>query len=191
MAVASLARLNTSDPATFREHATFALDNLYSFTTRSDQIQALRQTILDLAVRGKLVPQDPNDEPASELLKRIAVEKAQLVKAKKIKKTKPQLLISSDAQFDLPVGWVWSTIGEICSKTGSGSTPRGGKDTYKKKGIVFLRSQNVYDDGLRLDDVAYIDIATHGKMSGTLVCPARFAFEHYRWIYWAMLSGAR
>ena len=97
LAVASLARLNTSDSATFREHATFALDNLYSFTTRSDQIQALRQTILDLAVRGKLVPQDPNDEPASELLKRIAVKKAQLVKAKKIKKTKPQLLISFDA----------------------------------------------------------------------------------------------
>ena len=74
--------------------------------------------------------------------------------------------------FDLPVGWVWSTIGEICSKTGSGSTPRGGKNTYKREGIVFLRSQNVYDDGLRLDDVAYIDIATHEKMSGTLVCPA-------------------
>ena len=169
LAVASLARLNTSDPATFREHATFALDNFYSLTTRPDQIQALRQTILDLAVRGKLVQQDPNDEPASELLKRIAVEKARLVKAKKIKKTKPQLPISSDAPFNLPVGWGWSTIGEICSKTGSGSTPRGGKNTYKKKGIVFLRSQNVYDDGLRLDDVAYIDIATHKKMSGTWV----------------------
>lgn len=83
LAAASLARLNTSASATFREHATFALDNLYSFTTRSDQIQALRQTILDLAVRGKLVPQDPNDEPASELLKRIAMEKARLVKEKK------------------------------------------------------------------------------------------------------------
>ena len=120
-------------------------------------------------MRGKLVPQDPNDKPASELLKRIAAEKARLMKAKKIKKTKPQLPIASDAPFNLPVGWVWSTIGEICSKTGSGSTPRGGKNTYKKKGIVFLRSQNVYDDGLRLEDVAYIDIETHKKMSGTWV----------------------
>ena len=52
--------------------ARFALDALPALTTRPDQIKQLRQTILNLAVRGKLVPQDPNDEPASELLKRIA-----------------------------------------------------------------------------------------------------------------------
>ena len=77
MATASLARLNTPDPdpATFQNHATFALNNLTPLTTRHDQIKALRQTILNLAVRGKLVPQNPNDEPASELLKRIAIGK--------------------------------------------------------------------------------------------------------------------
>ena len=70
MATASLARLNAPDPdpATFQNHATFALNNLTPLTTRPDQIKALRQTILNLAVRGKLVPQNPNDEPASELL---------------------------------------------------------------------------------------------------------------------------
>ena len=119
MATASLARLNAPDPdpATFQNHATFALNNLTPLTTRPDQIKALRQTILNLAVRGKLVPQDPNDEPASELLKHIAAEKNRLVKTGKIKKTKPQLPISDDTPFKLPDGWVWSTVGEICSKT--------------------------------------------------------------------------
>ena len=66
LTAASLARLNTpdSDPATFTGHARFTLDNLSAITTRRDQIKQLRQTILNLAVRGKLVPQDPNDEPA-------------------------------------------------------------------------------------------------------------------------------
>ena len=82
LASASLARLNAPDPdpGVFQDQAAFALDNLAPLTTRPDQIKALRQTILNLAVRGKLVPQDPNDEPASELLKRIATEKARLVK---------------------------------------------------------------------------------------------------------------
>ena len=72
MAAASLIRLNDPDPdpVVFRNHAAFALENLAPLTTRTDQIKALRQTILSLAVRGKLVEQNPNDEPASELLKR-------------------------------------------------------------------------------------------------------------------------
>ena len=79
LATSSLARLNDPDPdpAIFRNHAAFALENLAPLTTRTNQIKSLRQTILNLAVRGKLVEQDPNDEPASELLKRIAVEKVE------------------------------------------------------------------------------------------------------------------
>ncbi len=135
-----------------------------------DAVPRLRRFILDLAVRGKLVEQDPNDEPALELLKRIAAEKARLVKAGEIRKTSPASPISqNNAPFNLPIGWAWSTIGGICSKTGSGSTPRGGKAAYKPSGIVFLRSQNVYDDGLRLNDVAYIDSTIHERMSGTAV----------------------
>ena len=78
MAAASLARLNAPDPdpVTFRDHAAFALDNLTPLTARRDQIKALRQTILNLAVRGKLVAQDPNDEPASDLLVRIRTARA-------------------------------------------------------------------------------------------------------------------
>ena len=90
LAAASLVRLNDPDPdpAIFRNHAAFAVANLSPLTTRRDQIKALRQTILNLAVRGKLVEQDSNDEPASELLKRIAAARrlASSLKAGKIKK---------------------------------------------------------------------------------------------------------
>ena len=78
LTAASLTRLTAPDPdeATFREHAAFALDHFASLTARPEQVKALRRTILNLAVRGKLVPQDPEAEPAAELLKRIAKEKA-------------------------------------------------------------------------------------------------------------------
>ena len=77
----------------------------------------LRQKILDLAIRGKLVPQDPNDEPASVLLERIQAEKEQLIKNGKIKRSKKSA--SSDTSpyenvpFEIPESWVWTTIGDI------------------------------------------------------------------------------
>ncbi|WP_318837105.1 MULTISPECIES: restriction endonuclease subunit S [unclassified Providencia] len=77
-------------------------------------IKKLRELILELAVRGKLVPQDPNDEPASELLKRIAAEKMELMKQGKIKKQKPLPEISDDEKpFELPTGWEWVRLGFI------------------------------------------------------------------------------
>lgn len=94
------------------------------FTTEAS-IDALKQTILQLAVMGKLVPQDPNDEPASELLKRIAQEKAQLVKDGKIKKQKPLPPISDEEKpFDLPSGWVWCRLGELALKSEAGWSPQ-------------------------------------------------------------------
>ncbi len=78
-------------------------------------IKKLRELILELAVRGKLVPQEPSDEPASELLERIAVEKAQMVKEGKIKKPKALPKISEgEKPFELPEGWVWAKLG-ACS----------------------------------------------------------------------------
>ncbi|WP_204165076.1 restriction endonuclease subunit S [Shewanella algidipiscicola] len=77
-------------------------------------IKKLRELILELAVRGKLVPQDENDEPASILLERIAAEKAQLVKDKKIKKPKALPEISEDEKpFELPKGWEWTRLTEL------------------------------------------------------------------------------
>jgi type I restriction enzyme, S subunit len=131
-----------------------------------DAIPRLRRFILDLAVRGKLVPQNSTDEPVSELLRRIDGAKEKV----EISQDVPLLLID-EAPFELPIGWAWRRVGEICSKTGSGSTPRGGKEVYKSTGIPFLRSQNVYNDGVRLHDVAYIDTKTHLRMAGTRVLP--------------------
>jgi type I restriction enzyme, S subunit len=114
LAVASLARLNTLDPETFQADARFALHALPALTTRLDQIKHLRQTILNLAVRGKLVPQDPKDEPASELLRQIAGEKARLVKEGKFKHQDPLPDVDPvQAPFALPVGWAWGRFPEI------------------------------------------------------------------------------
>ena len=122
---ASLARLDAPDPdpAVFQNYAAFALDNLIPLTTRPDQVKALRQTILNLAVRGKLVEQDPNDEPASELLKRIAAEKARLVKAGKIKNPKQTSLINpAECFFGPPRRWAWTRLSEISRKIHYGFT---------------------------------------------------------------------
>jgi len=100
LTTASLARLNRPDPATIRDDARFALDSLPALTARPDQIRHLRQTILNLAVRGKLVPQDPNDEPASELLKRIAKTRGA---SGKRQKELPE--INADELGELPPGW--------------------------------------------------------------------------------------
>ena len=132
----------------------------------------LRQKILDLAIRGKLVPQDPADEPASVLLERIKAEKEQLIKEGKIKRSKKSSKTTDtphyqNVPFEVPSGWVWTTIEEICSKIGSGSTPRG--SNYSANGIPFFRSQNVYNDRLVYDDIKYISEEVHQKMKGTEV----------------------
>lgn len=82
-------------------------------------IKKLRELILELAVRGRLVPQDTNDEPASALLKKIAEKKAQLVSDKKIKKTKALPVITDDEKsFELPVNWEWTRWDNIAIKIG-------------------------------------------------------------------------
>ena len=131
--------------------------------------KALRQKILDLAIHGKLVPQDPNDEPASVLLERIRDEKERLIKEGKIKRPK-KIKTTSDKPhypYELPEGWAWTTVGEICSKIGSGSTPKG--SNYSKTGIPFFRSQNVYNTSIVLSDIKYISDEVHQSMIGTEV----------------------
>ena len=116
LAAASLARLNAPDPdpATFQNHAAFALENLTPLTTRPDQVKPLRQTILNLAIRGKLVAQDPNDDPASNLVKRIAGDRECFGTIGSLKKSKPLPPIdTANTPFELPPGWVWVRFPEI------------------------------------------------------------------------------
>lgn len=164
--------LSAEDIKEFEKVWRLICDNFDLLYDSSENVDKLRQAILQLAVQGKLVPQDPKDEPASELLKKIQAEKARLIKEGKLKKEKPLLPIKKDEiPFAIPNGWKWVQLGEITSKIGSGSTPLGGKSVYVKEGVKFLRSQNVYNDGLRLDNVVYVKRAIHEKMSNTSVFP--------------------
>jgi type I restriction enzyme S subunit len=110
LTAASLARLNAPDPDTFQDDARFALDALPALTVRPDQINQLRQTILNLALRGKLVPQDPNDEPASELLKRVAKEIVAYSVEEGIAQAHPGPIPENDLRFPPPCGWQWARL---------------------------------------------------------------------------------
>lgn len=90
---------------------------------RPEAIDALEQTLLQLAVRGLLVPQDPTDEPASVLLARIRSEKDRLIAEGKIKRDKPLPSINDEEKpFELPMGWEWVKLPDLCSIAG-GATP--------------------------------------------------------------------
>lgn len=121
-------------------------------------IKKLRELILELAVRGKLVPQDPNDEPASELLKRIAAEKTELVKQGKIKKPKPLPEISEEEKpFELPEGWEWVALQEICSlENGDRSKNYPNKSTLVETGIPFVNAGHLENGNIRQEDMTFI-----------------------------------
>ena len=102
-------------------------DTLFTIEASLD---ALKQTILQLAVMGKLVPQDPNDEPASELLKRIAKERARLQATGKFGKSKQVLPVGeTEWSFELPNGWEWTSVDSI-SSVGTGTTPSRTNPSY-------------------------------------------------------------
>ncbi|MFQ2007186.1 restriction endonuclease subunit S [Aeromonas veronii] len=125
------------------------------FTTESS-IDALKQTILQLAVMGKLVPQDPSDEPASALLERIAAKKAQLVKEKKIKKEKPLPAISEDEKpFELPKGWEWCRLGALMPQFQNGASSRGDIGGIP---ITVLRLADIKDWKVSLADTRELSI---------------------------------
>ncbi len=136
------------------DHAQFAsawqriaghFDTLF---TTEESIAQLKQTILQLAVMGKLVPQDPNDEPASELLKKIAAEKAKLVKEGKIKKEKPLPPIESEEKiFELPTGWSYCRLDEICLGVTSGSTPPQ-SEFSENSGVPYLKVYNIRNQAI-------------------------------------------
>jgi type I restriction enzyme S subunit len=134
-------------------------DTLFNTEWSIDQ---LKLTILQLAVMGKLVPQDPHDEPASELLRRIAVEKAQLVKDGKIKKQKALPAIKEDAKpFELPEGWEWCFFSQIAHQITDGAhhTP-----TYTDTGVPFLSVKDMSSGRLVFGDTKYISEDQHAEL---------------------------
>ena len=132
----------------------------------SIDIDCIKKRILDLAIRGKLVPQSPNDEPASVLLDRIRKEKEELIKAGKIKRDKKESVIfkGEDNSYyeNLPKNWSLTTLGKISKVITKGTTPRGGNVSYTSSGIGFLRAENISGyDKLNLDNLKYVDNQTH------------------------------
>ncbi len=114
----------------------------------------LRRFVLDLAVRGKLVAQDPNDEPAHELLEQIRAEKERLAKARKITKQRPLSSIQeSELPFGLPAGWCWARLGDLSLAVTSGS--RDWAKYYSSEGAIFVRMGNLSRESyeLRLNNV--------------------------------------
>ena len=128
----------------------------------------LRQKILDLAIRGKLVPQDPNDEPASVLLERIKAEKERLIKEGKIKRSKKTNNASDtphyeNVPFEVPDNWAWTTLGEICLFLSRGKSPK--YSDSDKTYPVFAQKCNLKEGGISLEQARFLDPSTICKWS--------------------------
>jgi type I restriction enzyme S subunit len=129
---------------------------------RPEAVDALEQTVLQLAVRGLLVPQDPHDEPACELLQCIRAEKERLVSEGKIKREKPLPLITDEEKpFELPDGWEWVRLQQAFDvRDGTHDTPK-----YQATGFPLVTSKNLYSGKLDLSDVKLISPADHEQIS--------------------------
>lgn len=165
LAAASLARFNTPDPETFGDNARFALGALPALTARPDQIKQFRQTILNLAVRGKLVPQDPADEPAEELLKRVENKRSELLKGgypnagearTQLKKLTEQNV--PDGLEVPPKGWAWATLLQ-CSLLVIDCKNK--TAPYASSGIRLVRTTNVRNGQLNVYDQKYVSDETY------------------------------
>lgn len=129
----------------------FALNNFNVLCTRKEDVQLLRQTILSLAVQGKLVPQDPNDEPASVLLEKIKEEKERLVKEGKIRKQKPLPPIKEEEiPYEVPEGWIITTLARVISKINYGYTASA---DHEIKDVLFLRISDIQNGNVNWNTV--------------------------------------
>ncbi|MDD2989499.1 MAG: restriction endonuclease subunit S [Zoogloea sp.] len=131
-------------------------------------IKKLRELILELAVRGLLVPQDPNDEPASELLKKIAAEKARLVKAGKIKKEKPLPPITeAEKPFEIPPGWIWIRLSVLCElENGDRSKNYPNKSLLVDSGIPFVNAGHLQSGRINTSEMTFISEERFNLLSG-------------------------
>lgn len=129
----------------------------------------LRQKILNLAIRGKLVPQDPNDEPASVLLERIKAEKEHLIKEGKIKRSK-KIAKTSDTPhygnvpFEVPSSWVWTTLPELCTIPITDGTHKTPTYTDKEHGVPFISSKDVTSQRINWNNIKYITRELHEEL---------------------------
>jgi type I restriction enzyme S subunit len=139
------------------------LRKVESSTQQYAKLQALlKSKVLDLAMRGKLVNQDPNDEPASVLLEKIKAEKEQLIKEKKIKKSKPLPPISDEEKpFEIPDSWEWVRLGEVLDvRDGTHDTPK-----YVNSGIPLITAKNLKHGSIDFTNIKYISLKDAKKIN--------------------------
>ena len=130
---------------------------------RPESIKEIRDLILQLAVQGKLVPQDPNDEPASVLLEKIKAEKEKLIKEGKIKKEKPLLPINPDeVPFEVPVGWEWVRLGSSVLKLTDGT--HHSPPNLPTGEFLYISAKNIKERGISLDNVTYVSQEVHEEI---------------------------
>jgi len=166
---------NSANAEAFRRYANFNINHLSAVTTRPEHIKQLRQTILNLAVRGQVVPQDPADEPAPELFKRIQTERAKLAKEGKSRRQEPLPLSRFDEPpFELPKQWMWFRLADA-GLTQTGTTPPSNNVEYFGDYIPFIRPAdltgtitNYSGNGLSTQGVEYSRLIA--KNSVLMVC---------------------
>ena len=129
----------------------------------------LRQKILDLAIRGELIPQDPTDEPASVLLERIRAEKEQLIKDKKLKRDKKDNEPIDEVPFELPEGWEWCRLGEICEIKGGKRLPKNSSFSDTPTNHIYIRVADMKNSTVLLEDLKYIDDEVFEKIKNYLI----------------------
>lgn len=146
-----------------------------TFFNEEGNVKKLRETILQLAVQGKLTANwraaNPNVEPAADLLERIKTEKQELIKAKKIKKEKALPAIEADeVPYALPEGWVWCRMGEIINIK---SSKRIFKSDYVKEGVPFFRSKEIGQLGRNenITNTLFIERSKYEKLKTTFGVP--------------------
>ncbi|HVB55963.1 MAG TPA: restriction endonuclease subunit S [Candidatus Acidoferrales bacterium] len=157
LVTASLHHLNeAANGQSLRTHTSLYFGHLPRLTTQSHHIEQLRETILNIAVRGQFSAQNLSDEPVSKLLGQIRLEQQRLVSEGAIPKPKPLLPVSqTQLAFDLPPNWESVDFGELCNVVTSGS--RGWAEYYSESGAKFIRAQNIRFGKLRLDDLACVN----------------------------------
>jgi type I restriction enzyme S subunit len=120
--------------------------------------QQLRNSILQEAIEGRLVPQDPNDEPASVLLDRIREEKKRLVKEGKLKKKDliETPITDDEKPFDIPDNWMWCKLGTIAAVLGGKRIPAGRKLTIENTGHIYIRVSDMKENSVSTDNLQYV-----------------------------------
>lgn len=148
---ACLNALTSSDADTARNGWGRISNNFELLYDSPETVSTLRQSILQLAVMGRLVPQNPNDEPASALLKKIKMEREKLIKQGKIKKPKPLSPIKpNEVPYELPRAWEWVRLGALSSRIHYGYTAPG---IAAKRGVRLLRITDIQNDRVNWDTV--------------------------------------